>query len=969
MNRIIIFLYVGLINLTPHLLISQNCTNVEGMVVMADSVFEANGDLDLALSRMKTTLNDCLKSKDSLDNSLGELYYKIGQIYYDLENDKEALKYLKIGTQIRNNRLGFYHIETSKGYYMQANSNYYLRNNKAAIEYGEKAVEALQGSNTQNKDSIVAEYYQHLSKCYYEEGDYGQALFYTKASLNSFPEKSNYSNYQLYHTKGKIHFKLNKYQLAIVDYQKAKQYIEKIGVDNEPFAYGTLMNEFGFLYDKLEKPRQAIVAYQEALSYYNIANPNAIEIANTYANLLTIATKLNQFSKADNYFKKGLDFAKTQVPSGFHPTIAELHYNKATTEAKQKKYDAAHHHLQQATYALMPTYQIQAVPAHFSFKEEPLEHKMEMLELLKGQAEIYQSKFENTEQLADLETLATTYENIDELTTQIRRGFKAADSKYALQEYIIPLYEKAILNAFELYDFTRQENYLETAYAYIAKNKAIILLEGLNDENAKFSSIPDSLLQKEKQIKKDWFQLESETYEAQRDNNDSLKTIKMEALVKKQRQYEGLIAQFEEGYPRYYELKYASVFPLTIPEIQEKLTPDRALIEFFLGTDFLFIFTITKFDYKPYIIKKADNLEQLVNDYQSMLRIEDALLNKTSFSQTSYQLYQALLAEPLKDLAPSVNRLILIPDDILLQISFDALLTMPYSIAKWNDLEIPYLIQEYALGQAYSNRLAFDTKSRERIMQAENQFLGFGLEYDSLSLEYLMQLDIIKKDATIKNRMSGRLHFSDDEIREIFVHVEGDTFINQAATKQAFLEYASNADILHIAAHGFADEENSLNSGIIFSKSTDTTENILLASEVFNMNLSAKMAVLSACQTGYGPLMKGAGMRTLAQAFAYAGCPSLIASLWNIPDASTKDILVKFYENLKQNQFKDIALRNAKLHYLKNTAPSSASPSHWAQTVLIGEAASLDLSDAYSWWWIILPIGLLFFLRKKLVKS
>jgi len=82
-------------------------------------------------------------------------------------------------------------------------------------------------------------------------------------------------------------------------------------------------------------------------------------------------------------------------------------------------------------------------------------------------------------------------------------------------------------------------------------------------------------------------------------------------------------------------------------------------------------------------------------------------------------------------------------------------------------------------------------------------------------------------------------------------------------------------------------------------------------------------------------------MSTISRAFAYAGCPSMVASLWNITDESSHKIAIDFYKNLQDGQSKDMALRNAKLTYLENTKMNGALPYLWAQTIVIGDPKPL----------------------------
>jgi CHAT domain-containing protein len=132
----------------------------------------------------------------------------------------------------------------------------------------------------------------------------------------------------------------------------------------------------------------------------------------------------------------------------------------------------------------------------------------------------------------------------------------------------------------------------------------------------------------------------------------------------------------------------------------------------------------------------------------------------------------------------------------------------------------------------------------------------------------------------------------------------------------------------------------------------------LISNELFAQQFTCGLAVLSACHTGDGRLQRGEGILSLARAFAYSGCPSLVMSLWSIPDRSTSNIMLNFYKNLKQNLPKDIALQQSKWRYLDNQtfAPSQKIPNFWAATVIIGDVNVLNFETSYQNYWIILLI-------------
>ena len=145
-----------------------------------------------------------------------------------------------------------------------------------------------------------------------------------------------------------------------------------------------------------------------------------------------------------------------------------------------------------------------------------------------------------------------------------------------------------------------------------------------------------------------------------------------------------------------------------------------------------------------------------------------------------------------------------------------------------------------------------------------------------------------------------------------------------------------------------------MNSSLIFTR-TDSSDVFLRAAEIYGMELTGDMVVLSACNTAYGKLQPGEGPMTLARAFHYAGIPSVVASLWSIPDNSTSRIMKLFYEQLDKGLPKDQALQQAKLAYLASddiSSPNTRQPLHWAPTIVIGDINPVEVSPGNFWYWV-----------------
>ena len=153
------------------------------------------------------------------------------------------------------------------------------------------------------------------------------------------------------------------------------------------------------------------------------------------------------------------------------------------------------------------------------------------------------------------------------------------------------------------------------------------------------------------------------------------------------------------------------------------------------------------------------------------------------------------------------------------------------------------------------------------------------------------------------------------------------------------------ADILHFATHASFDDQNGLRSAIYLTLEPDAPDDDLFdtpgritAEELFNQfeqnPLNAKIAVLSACDTGQGEIT-GDGVIGLSRSLIAAGVPSVIVYLWSVDDASTAQLMTEFYQQWQQQGAdKATALRNAML----KTKADYHDPYYWSAFTLIGEA-------------------------------
>jgi CHAT domain-containing protein len=187
-----------------------------------------------------------------------------------------------------------------------------------------------------------------------------------------------------------------------------------------------------------------------------------------------------------------------------------------------------------------------------------------------------------------------------------------------------------------------------------------------------------------------------------------------------------------------------------------------------------------------------------------------------------------------------------------------------------------------------------------------------------------------------------------EEARQINRLLKGTLLTDTLATEEAFIKIAPDYGILHLAMHTLIDNRNPLYSKLIFTRTgSEANDGLLNTYELYNLNLNARMVVLSACRSGDGILSKGEGIMSLTRGFLYAGCPSVIMTLWNVEDKTGLNIMIQFYRQLCKGKTKNDALRSAKLDYLKEAAPHKIHPYYWAGYLQIGDETAVFVPLRY----------------------
>ncbi|MBD2356680.1 CHAT domain-containing protein [Tolypothrix sp. FACHB-123] len=277
------------------------------------------------------------------------------------------------------------------------------------------------------------------------------------------------------------------------------------------------------------------------------------------------------------------------------------------------------------------------------------------------------------------------------------------------------------------------------------------------------------------------------------------------------------------------------------------------------------------------------------------------------------KLYDILIKD-IADLLPKnpEDRVIFIPQDSLFLAPFPALL----------DAKGKYLIEKHTILTAPAIQVLDFTHQLKR---------GRQTNYNNALIVGNPIMPVVStepgKPATKLDPLPG----AELEAKTIAQMLKTQAILGKDATKANILSRLSSADVIHLATHGWADDYRGLGSWIALAPSSND-DGLLKAEEILDLKLKAQLVVLSACETGKGKL-SGDGVIGLSRSLISAGVPSVLVSLWQVPDQPTQYLMVEFYKSLQTQPDKALALRQAML----NTKEKFPSAGDWAAFTLIGE--------------------------------
>jgi CHAT domain-containing protein/tetratricopeptide (TPR) repeat protein len=769
-------------------------------------------------------------------------------------------------------------------------------------------------------------FYNGMGNLYYLFGNYAQSknyfekvlkiLHYDITSLKQADEQQTI-RYVMYNNNiaGALR-KLGLYQEAI---EKIKGLI-KYGI-----IQNVLYQHLASVYLQLEQPDSA-KTYLSKIKINEVPNSNRI---NTSSEKIDYYNSLGAVYVKTKYYNKALssyDQAQRTSLANFSrksEVLAIAYAGKGQVYESQNNYQLALKHYQLAIQSLHFTFNNSGIyqnPKDYSNTVSPLI----LFEVFRNKAHAFRKYFGQTRKTVDLEASLSTYQLAFQLADRIRKGYDSDEAKMFFNHTVSPVYEEAIATAFQLFGQTRQEDYLQAAFALAEQSKAAVLAESLRElKIKKIPGISPALLQREINLKRNNTALNVKLVE------DTVSSARKEMYRDHIRENEielaKVLKEFEKN-KQYYQLKY-DTGPVKVAQIQEKLDDETAFVEYFVGKNNLYVFVITQDDFQA---KQLGSTASFMKNWHVLYKA--LYQTKHGFhyqgNRAAHQLYQQLIA-PAAILLAGKQRLLIIPDKELCYLPFEALISDANTGR--------YLIQNNIISYAYSGKL---------------------LRHTSQSSTRGPQVSILAMAPFGDKNRPRNIPFRADALSPLpasageVAQVGGQVYLGKEAIKERMLLLAGKYDIIHLATHAQANNQKPLQSFIAFYPGDAKSSYRLYVPEIYNLRLDKlKLVVLSACETGSGKLVQGEGIMSLARAFAYAGCPSTITTLWKAEEKSSAYISTRLHQYLRAGKAKDAAVRLAKLDYLNSqTNLRRRSPVYWANFIFIGDQAPVYPDDAKIGW-------------------
>ncbi|WP_127129684.1 CHAT domain-containing protein [Pseudoflavitalea rhizosphaerae] len=723
---------------------------------------------------------------------------------------------------------------------------------------------------------------------FYESGNYRQSSNYFMQALEIVKSKKPFDKISA------INFENN----IAASFYRQEQFGQALAIYGRLLKYGLFTNQ---LWLNMGKAYLAMGNPVQALNCFKKVNP--VEVPGVENEMALAYLQLNDPGSAARSLSSFAHRSQNRSGNAKDLDAGIYFFYRARLQHQQKQFAAALTSLQQAVIIFSGRFNNKDISTNpDGFTGSFTSYKL--LEALKLKAEIFQQFNTSNRLTASL----AAYHSAISLLRYIEKSYDTDDARLLLKKNSKAIYDGAFRVCMQLHQEHPGEQYLEQAFLIAEKSKASVIAQQLKEHQYKqINGIDPVLLQEERQLKYSIARLNVKLDQA----NDLQASA---SIVKEKMNVEIELSKLQQEIERnniYYRLKYEESYP-SLKQIQQAIGKEQVLVSLYADTASLHTFVISSNDFRYLKTDSLKYIKQLINTWTDALQTATPG-RRFSGQATGPELYQRLVL-PILSVTGRLKEWIIIPDDVLHFLPFESLpdnkgAPLLESITTSYHFSSQFIVPQFAArtGEAPYNVLAMAP------------FNNSGISIPGHPVLYSLPASI--------NEIKG---------------LPGLQLTDRSATKGNFLQNLNRYPVLHVVTHAVADLDNSGGSFLAFYPDKGKYEdNRLYADEIYGLNMDAtELVILSACETGQGKLINGEGVMSLSRGFAYAGCASIINSLWKADDKASSVILKRFHHHLQQGHSRAKALQLAKLDYLHSDALYKT-PDYWANFVLLGNTGPM----------------------------
>jgi CHAT domain-containing protein len=760
---------------------------------------------------------------------------------------------------------------------------------------------------------------------------------------------------------GGIYLALGEPRQALAYYDKALPTYLSVG---EPFSQSNVLNSMGLAHHRLGKTQEAVELYTRALENAHKRGLLQLE-ASTLGNLGSVHLDLGDKQKAADYFIQELTLCRR---IGARVCIA-----------------AALNSLGNVSFSS-------------GEKERSLDYLSESLNLFrmtgerKWEAIALHGLARTNYELGNLSEARKQIEAAIEIRDSLRANLARQDLRASFFGSVQSGFELYIDLLMSLHERQSGAGHDAAALQVSERARARSLLEQLAESNTDIrQGVSPQLLELERALQQ---QLNAKAMARanafNKKETESLAKSLDNEINELAARYRGVEARIRESSPRYAALTQPQ--SLTTWEIQQQLLDENTvLLEYALGDKQSWLWAVTqdsisshKLPPRAEINLAARNVYELLTARQlkkdltdderlkriaeadAKLRVETAALSRMLLGPVSAQLQQGWKGK----------RLAIVASGALEYVPF-AGLPLPEAEGgagkipnPQSPLSIPLIVNQEVINLPSASALALIRReaagrkapaktlaaladpvfevndprlATARKKASKSGLIAFVRSAEPSSASSLLPSELARSVRSFRRDGFSRLVFSNEEAEFITELAPRNSKLKATGFEASRRLVASGElgryRIIHFATHGLLNSEYPELSGLVLSlvdEDGKPQDGFLRTHEIFNLEMPADLVVLSACQTALGKEIKGEGLVGLTRAFMYAGAERVVASLWQVDDQATAQLMRHFYRGmLKENLRPVAALRAAQIEMSRSSRWSS--PYYWAGFVIQGE--------------------------------